>query len=203
VLVALREPIVAVLFERLAFDEQATQRTATALLAYAPQLPFVVVDQLLIVAFYARKRTITPVLVGVASAAVYLVVAFATVAQLGMAGLALANAVQNSAHAIVLYAILVREQPAMRHASLGGFGARIAVSSVLCALTLALGATLLAEPLASSGLLARPLAVTVVAVVAIGAYALALVVLRAPERAEIAAILGRFARPRQRDGEQA
>jgi putative peptidoglycan lipid II flippase len=201
VLVALREPIVAVLFERLAFDEQATQRTATALLAYAPQLPFVVVDQLLIVAFYARKRTITPVLVGVASAAVYLVVAFATVAPLGMAGLALANAVQNSAHAIVLYAILAREHPAMRHASLGGFGARIVVSSVLCALALALGATLLAEPLASSGLLARPLAVIVVAVVAFGAYALALVVLRAPERTEIAAILGRFARQRRRDGE--
>jgi putative peptidoglycan lipid II flippase len=200
-LVVLREPVVAVLFERLAFDAAATQRTAIALLAYAPQLPFVVVDQLLIVAFYARKRTITPVLVGVAGAVVYLVVAFATVAPLGMAGLALANAVQNSAHAVVLYVLLAREHPALRHASLGGFGARVLVSSAASALVLALGSALLAEPLATPGLAPRLVAVTLVGTLGVAAYTLTLIALRAPERAEVAAILGRLRRPRRRDGE--
>jgi putative peptidoglycan lipid II flippase len=199
-LAVLREPVVAVLFERLAFDAQATQRTATAFLAYAPQLPFVVVDQLLIVAFYARKRTLTPVLVGVAGAAVYLVVALATVVPLGMAGLALANAVQNSAHAVVLYTLLAREHPAMRHASLGGFGLRIVVSSLACALALALGSTALAETLAGASLLGRLGAVAVAGTIGVGAYALTLIALRAPERAEAAAILARFVRPRRRDG---
>jgi putative peptidoglycan lipid II flippase len=201
-LVALREPIVAILFERLAFDAQATERTATAILAYAPQLPFVVVDQLLIVAFYARKRTITPVLVGVAAAVVYLGVALATVAPLGMAGLALANAVQNSAHAVVLYVLLAREHPAMRQVFRGAFGVGITAGSIACTLAFALGTTALAEPLASASLLPRLLAVTVVGTMGFAAYALVLIAVRAPELAEVTAILRRFLRPRRRDGEQ-
>ena len=112
-LVVLREPVVAVLFERLAFDAEATRRTALALLAYSPQLPFVVVDQLLIVAFYALKDTRTPVLVGVAGAGVYVVAAFALLSPLGMPGLALANAVQNSAHALILFWLLSRRFPSV------------------------------------------------------------------------------------------
>ncbi len=193
-LVALREPIVTVLFQRLAFDAEATRRTALALLAYAPQLPFVVVDQLLIVAFYARKRTITPVLVGVAGAGVYLAVALATVAPLGMAGLALANAVQNSAHAIVLYVLLARVHPAMRRAGLAAFLARIASSGLACAATLALGTTLLAAPLHSGALLPQLLAVSVVALLGMGVYALALFAIRAPERAELTGIFSRLVR---------
>ena len=40
---------------------------ALALTNYAYQLPFLALDQLLIAAFYARKNTITPVVVGVVS----------------------------------------------------------------------------------------------------------------------------------------
>jgi len=42
-----------------------TVQTAQAFLFYAPQLPFAALDQLFIVAFYARQDTRTPVLVGV------------------------------------------------------------------------------------------------------------------------------------------
>ena len=44
-------------------------------LAYAPQLPFTAVDYLLINAFYARRDTRTPVLVGVATTGLFLVAA--------------------------------------------------------------------------------------------------------------------------------
>ena len=50
-LVAVREPLVRLLFERGAFGAGDTERTALAFLAYAPQLPFVALDQLLIAAF--------------------------------------------------------------------------------------------------------------------------------------------------------
>src|SRR5438105_8158346 len=128
VIVVLRQPLVSVLFQRFAFDQLATERTALALLAYSPQLPFVVVDQLLIVAYYARKQTRTPVLVGFAGIGVYLAVALATVDSLGMPGLALANAVQNSAHAVVLYVLLARSFRALRAPGLAAFVGTIAVA---------------------------------------------------------------------------
>ena len=73
-------------------------------LAYAPQLPFTALDQLLIVAFYARKDTRTPVAIGVVTVLLYLVSALALIGPLDVAGLALANAIQNSAHGLILLA---------------------------------------------------------------------------------------------------
>ena len=77
-------------------------------LAYAPQLPFTALDQLLIVAFYARKDTRTPVLVGVVTVVLYLASALALIGPLDVAGLALANAIQNSVHGLILLVLLQR-----------------------------------------------------------------------------------------------
>jgi putative peptidoglycan lipid II flippase len=107
-LMVLREPLVRLLFERGRFGAFDTERTALALLAYAPQLPFVALDQLLIAAFYARKNTVTPVVVGVVSVGFYLVTALALIGPWGMPGLAFANAVQNSSHAVLLLVLLWR-----------------------------------------------------------------------------------------------
>ncbi len=55
-LIALREPIVFLLFRHHNFTPEEAARTALALQNYAYQLPFVAMDQLLIAAFYARKN---------------------------------------------------------------------------------------------------------------------------------------------------
>lgn len=107
-LIVLREPLVRLLFQRGQFSAFDTERTALAFLAYAPQLPFVALDQLLIAAFYARKNTITPVAIGVVSVGFYLVTALMLIGPWGMPGLAFANAVQNSSHALILLALLWR-----------------------------------------------------------------------------------------------
>jgi putative peptidoglycan lipid II flippase len=110
-LAILREPVVRVLFERGAFDSADTARTALAYLAYSPGTPAAALDQILIFAFYARQDTLRPVLVGVASVGVYLVVALALVQPLGMVGLTLANAAQWIGHLLmmaVLTALLLR-----------------------------------------------------------------------------------------------
>lgn len=104
-LAILREPVVRVLFERGAFDSADTARTALAYLAYSPGTLAAALDQILIIAFYARQDTLRPVLVGVASVGVYLVVAVALVQPLGMVGLTLANAAQWTGH-LLLMAIL-------------------------------------------------------------------------------------------------
>jgi len=69
-------------------------------------LPFVAMDQLLIAAFYARKNTLVPVIVGFVSMLCYLGVALPFWRVGGVAVLAFANTVQNSMHAIILLVLL-------------------------------------------------------------------------------------------------
>jgi putative peptidoglycan lipid II flippase len=114
IIAALYQPIVAVAFERNAFQPDDTARTASIFLFYAPQLPFTAVDYLLINAFYARQNAKTPVVVGVVCVFIYLVVALSTIGMLGARGLALANAVQNSSHALILLWLLSRALPGLR-----------------------------------------------------------------------------------------
>ena len=57
-------------------------------------------------AFYARKNTITPVIVGVVSYAGYLAVALPFWQTIGMPALRFANTVQNSFHPIILLVLL-------------------------------------------------------------------------------------------------
>jgi putative peptidoglycan lipid II flippase len=104
----LRLPVVAIILRHGAFTLADVDRTGLALLNYSYQLPFLVLDQLLIAAFYARKNTLTPVLIGMLGWAFYLLVALPFVGSIGMPALAFAQSVQNSAHAIILLFLLRR-----------------------------------------------------------------------------------------------
>ena len=99
-------PIIRLVYERGAFDAAATESTAHALAIYGMQLPLTALDQLFIVAFYAMRNTITPVIVGVVSGLVYLVTALLLVDPYGVFGLVTANTIQNSFHGVVLGLIL-------------------------------------------------------------------------------------------------
>jgi putative peptidoglycan lipid II flippase len=105
-LIVLRVPIVDLLFQHHNFTPDNAARTAIALQNYAYQLPFVAIDQLLIAAFYARKNTIIPVVVGMVSILGYLAVALPFWSTIGMPALAFANTVQNSLHPIILVVLL-------------------------------------------------------------------------------------------------
>jgi putative peptidoglycan lipid II flippase len=108
-LFALANPVVEIFFHHGEFDQNDVEQTVQALLFYAPGLPFSAIDQVLIFAFYARKNTLTPVLVGIAAIGVYLLVALSTYrSDLGFTGLVLANTVQFAFHALVTGALLWR-----------------------------------------------------------------------------------------------
>ncbi len=138
-LIALREPLVALVFQRGAFDASDTLQTAWILLFYLPQLPFVAVDQLLIFAFYARKNTLTPMLVGVLGVGVYLVAGVSLLGPMQAAGLALANTLQHTVHALVLFALLTREVRGLAGRGLWGPLARLGLAAALAGLALAFG----------------------------------------------------------------
>ena len=149
-LAVLREPVIQLLFQRGAFTQDATALTSLAFLGYSPGIAFAAVDQLLIFAFYARKDTRTPVLVGVMAIFVYLAVALSLVGSMGMMGLVLANAVQTISHAVVLMWLLNRVVKGALNREMIGFLARIVGAAVAmgfaCELLLSVAA-----PHASSG----------------------------------------------------
>jgi putative peptidoglycan lipid II flippase len=130
-LVVLRMPAVQLLYQRGLFDANHASRTALAFLFYSPQLPFVALDQILIFAFYARKNTVVPVLVGVLSVGAYLVTALSLIDPMGMPGLCLANAVQNSLHGVVLLAILWRMVGGLRGYGVGWMTVKAAAASAI------------------------------------------------------------------------
>jgi putative peptidoglycan lipid II flippase len=147
-LAALAHPIIAVLFQHGAFGAHDTELTALALLFYLPGLPAAAVDQILIFAFYARKDTRTPVLVGVLATGVYLAVALSLIGALGMAGLVLANSAQWVSHAVIMFVLLWR--------SMGGLGSLGASRTVTRAV---LACAVMAAVMGATTLLVRSLVV--------------------------------------------
>ncbi len=115
-LYVLRVPIAALLFQHGACGGGCTYRNALAVQNYAYELPFIVLDQLLIAAFYARKNTLLPNVVGVVSIAFYAAVALPFHTTIGMPALAFADAAKNTSHAVILFVLLTM--------TIGNLGAR-------------------------------------------------------------------------------
>ena len=127
-------PIVELVYLRGAFDAADASVTGLALLLYSLQLPLTGLDQLFIFAYYARKNTRTPVLVGVLGIGFYLAVALPLLQPLGMPGLVLANTVQNGGHALVMLWLLHRLLGGVGGAGFGRFFATIGAGTLLVAL---------------------------------------------------------------------
>ena len=182
-LAVLREPVVQLLFQRGAFDRSATALTSLAFLGYSPEIAFAAVDQLLIFAFYARKDTKTPVLVGVMAIFVYLVVALTLIRPFGMLGLVLANAAQITSHAVMLLWLMNRRVSGVVNRELAGFLGRIitaaAVMGFACQLVL-----MVAGHLAATGP-GVALLVAMAAAVGIAVYTAAVVALRVREAYQV------------------
>lgn len=107
-LFVLATPIIALLFEHGAFTAADTGVTAQALRLYLIGLPFAAVDLLLVYAFYARKDTLTPALIGVVSLVVYMAVAIALVDTYGLFSLMIADSIKHFVHATISGILLSR-----------------------------------------------------------------------------------------------
>lgn len=94
-LIALRVPIIEVLFEHGAFDRVATLGTARALVFYAVGLWAFAAVRVVVPAFYALHDTRTPVKAAVVSMAVNVTLNLMLMGPLGHGGLALATAVAS------------------------------------------------------------------------------------------------------------
>jgi putative peptidoglycan lipid II flippase len=107
-LIALRGPIVNLIFLRGRFDESAAAMTAQALLCYALGVWALVGVRVVTATFYALQETRLPVRVGAAAIAVNLALSVALMGPLAHAGLALANACASMANFAALFLLLRR-----------------------------------------------------------------------------------------------
>jgi putative peptidoglycan lipid II flippase len=105
-LIALREDVVAVLFERGDFGPESTQATAWALLFFSVGLPAFAALEILTRAFFAFHDTRTPVMLGLAGLGVNVALSLFLIGPLGLGGLALSPSITNTIEAAALFAIL-------------------------------------------------------------------------------------------------
>lgn len=108
-LMVLRVPIVRLLFEQGEFTHQATIATAHALLFYSIGLFGYSAQQVLNRSFYAIQDTVTPVIVGILTIVINLVLNFALVHPLGHGGLALAYSIAGIFSMVALLYFLRRK----------------------------------------------------------------------------------------------
>jgi putative peptidoglycan lipid II flippase len=186
-LLAIGLPAIRLIFEQGKFTETDRWLTFFALLGYLPGIPAAAIDQMLIFSFYARKNTLTPVLVGVVSNLTYLVVALLSVQVIhtGMMGLVIANSLQQVVHMSIMFWLLRRQ-----FGGLGGHGLyrtllNATLASILLMVCAYFGAGLVTLALGESGKIVN--LVTVVVGIGAGglAYLLALRVLRVNEMNQV------------------
>ena len=186
-LAVLARPVTRLLFEHGETGPSEARSIAIVLVAYLPGTLFAAFDQILIYAFYARRSTWTPVLVGVGAVGAYFATAALLSDQYGAAGLAIANSVQFVAHTLVLgwlfrnrlSGLLARFLPALRWAGAG---------AILCAAAAFLTSSLVRA--ATSGLV-NEFAAVIVPIAVGGALYLAVMTRSGIE--EIDLVTGRLA----------
>ncbi len=113
-LILLRRPLVALLFQRGAFDAQSTEQVAWALLWFAAGLVGHSLLEIVSRAFYAMKDTRTPALVGAAAMTLNVIFSlgfsalFARIGWMPLGGLALANSLATAIESAVLLWLMSR-----------------------------------------------------------------------------------------------
>lgn len=141
-LILLSAPIVAMLYQRGAFDSAAVEMTAWALAWYAAGMVGHSLLEVLTRAFYARQDTKTPVLVGIGAMTLNVVLSFAFSAwfrQLGWmphGGLALANSLATALEAALLFALMRRQLQGIQGRSIADGFARFSLAALGMGLSL-------------------------------------------------------------------
>ena len=130
-LMALDTPIVKLLFERGAFDTGATGMTADALFYLAAGMFAVSANMVITRAYYALRDVSTPLIIGLLSIAVNVLVSLALADEMGHSGLALANTVATVFAAVFMYILLRRRLPRLYFGDLFSSAVKALLASIL------------------------------------------------------------------------
>ncbi len=130
-LIALREPIVNLLFQRGQFDYAATKGTAEALLYYSIGIWSIVGVRIVTVTFYSMQDTRTPVKIAVIGMLANIIFSLVLMGPMKHSGLALANALASIINFSLLFYFLRRKIRRVEARRIMGSFVKIALSSVV------------------------------------------------------------------------
>lgn len=139
-LLLLREPIVRIVFESGNFDGASTRLVTAPLAPFAIGLVGYALTEILTRVFYATRDTRTPVVTGVLTVILNLVLCLLFIDTLGYAGLALALSATTSAEAVILMLFLRQRFGPVFAPGFGGWLRRVLIAgAVMAAVILATG----------------------------------------------------------------
>ncbi|MGD9364838.1 MAG: murein biosynthesis integral membrane protein MurJ [Desulfobacteraceae bacterium] len=179
-LIVLREPIVAILFQRGAFDGQTTRLTAGALLYYGIGLWAFAAVRILIYTFYALKDTRTPVKIALGAITANIILGTVLMQSMRHNGLALALSLASMLHLMLLALALRKKMGAIGWRKL----ARSLVRTSVCAFFMGLcvrgvaGWILPPEEIHTIGLLVGLIICIIAGIIVFGGLAF---IIKAPE----------------------
>lgn len=101
-LIVIPQPILTVLFQRGAFDAEATRATALALAAYGIGIPAYVMVKVFSTVYFARQDTASPVKVAIVATVMNISLSLILIRYLGHVGLALATGLTAWLHVAIL-----------------------------------------------------------------------------------------------------
>jgi putative peptidoglycan lipid II flippase len=111
----LAHPITALLFEHGNFSSFDTGVVTQALRWYLVGLPFSTIDLLLVVAFYSRRNTLTPALIGLFTTFAYIGLARALLPVMGLYALMAADSIRFLLHTALSILFLFRSVGGLSH----------------------------------------------------------------------------------------
>ena len=130
-LIVLREPIVALLFKRGAFDHDTTQMTAYALLWYAVGLWAFSAVRIVLSTFYALQDTVTPVKIASISIIANIVFGIVLMQWMAHGGLALATSLASMVNLAFLLRALSGKMGSLNWRNISASACKTLVSSVI------------------------------------------------------------------------
>ena len=184
-----REPLVRLIYESGSFDENSTDLVATPLAWFALGLVGYALTEILTRVFYATRDTRTPVITGVLTVVLNLLLATLLIGSLSHAGLALSLSATTAAEAVILWLFLRQRTGGVVSPSFVPWLGRVVLATAGMALLiwLTIGTVLEVQTDRSIALLARE----AFFVYALGMYVLAFIVLawllRIPELVQMTA----------------
>lgn len=156
-------PVVRLLFERGAFDSEATQLTASALSCFAVGLSALGFNLVLNRAYYALGNVLVPVVSGLLSVGVNIVLSLVFLPLMAHAGLALANSLAAFTNTLFLLAVMRKHIPSINLMQLGSSTGKVILAAVAMVLAVLAGQQVLKPMLNDSRFLLLLMGVAVIA----------------------------------------
>jgi len=133
-LIILREPVIRLVYERGVFDVSATALTAFALLFYTLGLPALSLRQVVLRAYYALQDTKTPMIIGILTVLINIVLNLILIKYLAHGGLALATSIATTTGFLLLIWFLRKKIGSIGGMSMIISGAKMMVASLIMGL---------------------------------------------------------------------